>query len=207
MLNLIHTLFIFLLLISVLFVITSSNPIEAVLFLVLSFLNAGAILIIFGLEFFALLFIMVYVGAIAILFLFVVMMLNLKKDPALFNNFSFYNLLLGSSVLLILYIIIVEIKLVFQLSLPSTHLVVFQPDAGIESYVFSDLSNITVFGQALYNGFAPLVLLSGILLLISLIGSVLLTLNYNKKKIDTFTKKELSYRQLSRSDKFIKISR
>ena len=65
-------------------VLLSTNPIHSVLFLILSFCCASVTLILFGLDFLALLFIIIYVGAIAVLFLFVVMMLNVKLY--FFNN-------------------------------------------------------------------------------------------------------------------------
>ena len=59
-------------------VIRSKNPVHSVLFLILVFCNASGLLILLGLDFFAMVFLVVYVGAIAVLFLFVVMMLNIK---------------------------------------------------------------------------------------------------------------------------------
>jgi len=62
-----------------LFVVTSRNPIHSVLFLVLVFFNVSGLLILLGVEFLALLFLIVYVGAIAVLFLFIIMMLDIKS--------------------------------------------------------------------------------------------------------------------------------
>ena len=59
-------------------VIQSRNPVHSVLFLILVFFNGAGLLILLGLDFFAMVFLVVYVGAIAVLFLFVVMMLNIK---------------------------------------------------------------------------------------------------------------------------------
>ena len=64
----------------------STNPVESVLFLILAFFNAGAILISFNAEFLGLIFIIVYVGAIAVLFLFVIMMLNVKIHENIFSK-------------------------------------------------------------------------------------------------------------------------
>lgn len=63
---------------SAIMVIQASNPVHSVLFLILVFLNSAGLLLLLGLDFFAMLFLVVYVGAIAVLFLFVVMMLNVK---------------------------------------------------------------------------------------------------------------------------------
>ena len=59
-------------------VIQARNPVHSVLFLILVFFNAAGLLVLLGLDFFAMIFLVVYVGAIAVLFLFVVMMLNIK---------------------------------------------------------------------------------------------------------------------------------
>jgi NADH-ubiquinone oxidoreductase chain 6 len=66
-------------LLSAIMVIQASNPVHSVLFLILVFLNSAGLLLLLGLDFFAMLFLVVYVGAIAVLFLFVVMMLNVKS--------------------------------------------------------------------------------------------------------------------------------
>ena len=61
-------------------VVTTPNPIHSVLFLVGTFVNAGCLLVLFGAEYLGITFIIVYVGAIAIVFLFVIMMLNIKQS-------------------------------------------------------------------------------------------------------------------------------
>jgi NADH-quinone oxidoreductase subunit J len=68
------------LILSALFVLLSENSVHSILFLVLTFLNAAVICFIFGADFLGLLLIIIYVGAIAVLFLFVVMMLNVKTQ-------------------------------------------------------------------------------------------------------------------------------
>ncbi len=70
-------------LISGLMVIQARNPVHSVLFLILVFFNAAGLLLLLGLDFFALILLIVYVGAIAVLFLFVVMMLNIKVCDSL----------------------------------------------------------------------------------------------------------------------------
>jgi NADH-quinone oxidoreductase subunit J len=76
-----------------LFVFLSLNPVHSVLFLILTFFNSSLILLLINAEFLALTFVIVYVGAIAVLFLFVVMMLNLKiipKESSFSSNFLFF---------------------------------------------------------------------------------------------------------------------
>src|SRR6478735_5134102 len=76
--NFLFYLFSSLALLSGIMVIQSRNPVHSVLFLILVFFNAAGLLILLGLDFFAMIFLVVYVGSIAVLFLFVVMMLNIK---------------------------------------------------------------------------------------------------------------------------------
>ena len=78
-----------LLILSGFWVSVSLNPIESVLFLILAFCNTAAILFIFNVEFLGLLFIIIYVGAVAVLFLFIIMMLNIKNQENFVVNSSF----------------------------------------------------------------------------------------------------------------------
>ena len=78
------------LLFSALFVWLSENPVHSVLFLVMSFLSSASICFCFGADFLGLVFIIIYVGAIAVLFLFVVMMLDIKITKLNFNNIIFF---------------------------------------------------------------------------------------------------------------------
>jgi len=74
--------------ISATMVITLTNAVHSVLFLIIVFCNVASLLLIIGTEFFSFMFLIVYVGAIAVLFLFVVMMLNVKTSPVTLNIFS-----------------------------------------------------------------------------------------------------------------------
>ena len=77
-----HLFLLSILVLSSFFVLVSSNPVHSVLFLVFTIFNASLILFFFNVEFLALIFIIVYVGAIAVLFLFVIMMLNIKMSSS-----------------------------------------------------------------------------------------------------------------------------
>ena len=88
--NYIHIFFLIILLISSFFLIILKNPVYSVLLLILSFFCSASIVILFGVDFMGILFLIVYVGAIAVLFLFVVMMLDLKLDPVKTKNFFFF---------------------------------------------------------------------------------------------------------------------
>ena len=143
-----HIILCMLLFISGLKVAFSTNPVESVLFLILAFCNAGAILILFNIEFLGLIFIIVYVGAIAVLFLFVIMMLNVKiYENVLFelltkNNHSI--IFIFFLVYFILIILFTYIKSIFYSN-------VLVQNNFISKFSVDNLNNIDVLGQILYN--------------------------------------------------------
>ena len=174
------------------FVYFSMNPVHSVLFLILAFVNASFILILFQIEFLALLFIIVYVGAIAVLFLFIVMMLNIKKVRI---NSSFFNRSLFLSVLVSLFFFLQFYKF-FNF---------FRDDNDISKYNYNMVStdhfgDILLFGQSLYNYNLVIVLLSGLLLLVAMIGAIVLTLDFRSTNFI-----ELPERQLARSANTLKL--
>ena len=185
-----HYFFIFLLLVSSIFVILSQNPVHSVLFLIYAFCNASGILFLFNAEFLGLIFIIVYVGAIAVLFLFVVMMLNVKVYS---SNSFFYSpmVFLGGFVLLLQIFLILEKT--FSNSIFSETNFAYSFDNYLDN-----LSNIDVIGQSLYNYYLLCFLLAGLVLLVAMVGAIVLTLNFRSQR-----KTELSSRQLSRSDNFL----
>jgi len=191
-----HLLMCILLLLSSLLVILSTNPVESVLYLILTFCNAGTILFLFNLEFFGLIFIIIYVGAIAVLFLFVVMMINIKQEFTSFLN-STTNIFFFAVLILTLYIVLINLYLCLFTSLPNLQNMDVLSDTIFNTNI-DNLTNIEVFGQVLYNYFLIYVPVAGFLLLVALMGSIVLTLNFNKQKKQTF-----SYKQLARTDNFI----
>lgn len=188
--QILHTFLSFLLILSGLFVFISENPVHSVLFLILTFCNASAILFLFNADFLALIFIIIYVGAIAVLFLFVVMMLNVKTFTAVSSLYMPF-IFLGSFVLLIQLFLVVE-KAFFGVSNSSEYALFQYQDT------FDSMSNIDVLGQGLYNYFVPCFLLAGLILLVAMVGAIVLTLNFSSHR-----KNELVFRQLSRSDNFL----
>jgi NADH-quinone oxidoreductase subunit J len=173
-----------------LLVFISDNPVHSVLFLILTFCNASAILFLFKVEFLALIFIIIYVGAIAVLFLFVVMMLNVKV-------FSVLNILYLPFIILGIFVLLVQIYFVLEKSFfgynTLDELTPFHFDG-----ILDGLNNIDVLGQGLYNYFLVCFLLAGLILLVAMVGAIVLTLNFSSQR-----KNELVYRQLSRSDNFL----
>lgn len=192
-----HIILCILMLITGLFVVLSSNPVESVLFLILTFCNAGAMLFLYNLEFFGLIFIIIYVGAIAVLFLFVVMMLNIKLHSSFFGAFQFKNILLCSVCLLLVYIFLMNIYLSLSATFPALSNYNIEQSSLIAPY-FDSFYNIDVFGQVLYNYYLVYLPLAGFILLIALVGVIALTLQFNRPK-----KTLLDSKQLSRTDGFL----
>jgi len=184
-----HSFLVIILILSSLFVFLSDNPVHSVLFLIFAMCNAATILFLFNAEFLGLIFIIIYVGAIAILFLFVVMMLNVKISQS--NLLFYFPFIVLSGVILFFSIFLSLEKSFSNYDLSDIHFTTF------DNYIFDNLSNIDVIGQSLYNYFISTFLVAGLILLVAMIGAICLTLNFTSSR-----KNELASRQLSRSDTF-----
>nr|YP_010888146.1 NADH dehydrogenase subunit 6 [Fushitsunagia catenata]WJJ67923.1 NADH dehydrogenase subunit 6 [Fushitsunagia catenata] len=169
-------------LLSSLMVISLKNAVHSVLFLILVFCNFAALLLLLGAEFLAFMLLIVYVGAIAVLFLFVVMMLNIKSSPFNFNFFSIFPLgLIISAVFLVQINFMGEQLNTFNLT---------QNDLVWTSWFLEEdnITNIEAVGFVLYTHYSLLFLLSGMVLLVAMIGVIVLTLHQRtdvkKQKIE-----------------------
>lgn len=191
-----------LILLNAIMIITNKNPIHSILFLVLVFVLTTGFLLILGVEFIAMLFLVVYVGAITVLFLFVVMMLNIKIVE-LNERFLKY-LPIGLFIGIIFFMEIIYI-IKNDLSVKSLNINVFYDDfysnllstSYIKSnsyFKFNSLTNIQIIAHALYSKYVYLFLLGGIVLLIAMIGAIVLTLNQRHKN-----KKQDYYIQTTRN--------
>lgn len=172
-------------------VILSRNTVHSVLFLILLFVNSACLILLVGLDFIALIYIIVYVGAIAVLFLFVVMMLNVK---------------------------IVEISEGIQKYIPVSGLIalvflfegaIFISKENMNRIFVSDyfnefvylnwiskldyMTNIKVLGSIMYTYYVLPFFLAGLILLIAMIGSIVLTLSYKLN-----TKRQVLYSQINK---------
>jgi NADH-quinone oxidoreductase subunit J len=185
-----HSFLCFLLIFSGASVSSSVNSIESILFLILTFFNSAIILFFFHAEFLGLVFIIVYVGAIAVLFLFVIMMLNVKVGEKT-NSFINFN-----AVIILILIHLGGLFLSFVLPILSSGeedpILFFRNYE--KSYFFDSLYNIDVLGQVLYNHYLVCFLLAGLILLVALVGAIVLTLRFN-----TIQKTQSVFRQLSRT--------
>jgi NADH-quinone oxidoreductase subunit J len=145
--------------------IFSRNPVHSVLWLILGFFNAAGLMLILGAEFIAMLLVIVYVGAVAVLFLFVVMMLDIDFAE-LRAGFAKY-LPVG-----VLLAIVLVCELVFALGAWQAGSVQL---AQRVAPVATDVSNIQAIGELLYTRYIFLFEAAGIILLVAMIGAIVLT--------------------------------
>ena len=148
-------------------VVASRNPVHSVMYLILTFFSAAGLFILMGAEFIALLLVMVYVGAVAVLFLFVVMMLDVDFVE-LKQGFLTY-LPVGAVVALILLAEMIMVGAAY-FSGESKTVVPTDPNT----------TNLEAFGQVLYTDYAGAFEAAGLILLVALIGAVVLTLRERK---------------------------
>ena len=159
-------LFASLLLTSGLMVITARSPVHSVLWLILAFFNAAGLFILLGAEFLAMLLVIVYVGAVAVLFLFVVMMLDI--DFKALQRGALKNLPLG---LAVSGIILTEVLLVATGWQPGQGVILHEALAGPPE----GMTNTQWIGSELYTRYFFVFSMSGLLLLASMIGAIVLT--------------------------------
>ena len=149
-------------------VIAARNPVHSVLFLILAFVNASGLFLLLGAEFLAMILVVVYVGAVAVLFLFVVMMLDVHFAE-LKQGFLQY-LPIGAMIGIVVAIELVLVMVAFT-----------QADAAIApagAAVQSDISNTEALGLVLYTKYFYLFQASGLVLLTAMIGAIVLTLRH-----------------------------
>jgi NADH-quinone oxidoreductase subunit J len=156
------------LLASAVMVVAARNPVHAVLFLILCFFNAAGLFLLMGAEFVALILLIVYVGAVAVLFLFVVMMLNidfreLKRGAAKY-------LPVGMAVGAVLVVELGAMALNWQ----------FDPQALASNPITNgvDVENTRALGRVLYTNYFYPFQVSGLILLVAMIGAITLTLRH-----------------------------
>lgn len=153
---------------SAFFVVAARNPVRSVLWLILAFFSAAGLFVLLGAEFLAMLLIVVYVGAVAVLFLFVVMMLDVDFTE-LKQGFLSY-LPFGAVVAIVL---VAELIIVGN---AWTEANVVAPD-GV-SATPEGLSNVEALGMLLYDDYAYFFQAAGLVLLVAMIGAIVLTLRH-----------------------------
>ncbi len=174
--------FSFIVILSAIMVISSKNPVHSVLFLILSFVNTSGLFVLLGAEFLAMILIVVYVGAVAVLFLFVVMMLDINfiKFREGFLQYLPFGLLLG-------FVLLIELLMIFLSgNLKNMTLIEYNLLP-----VTKQIENTKELGSILYTKYFYLFQLSGLILLVAMIGSIVLTLRQR-----TGVKKQLIHEQI-----------
>ncbi|MCH7542832.1 MAG: NADH-quinone oxidoreductase subunit J [Proteobacteria bacterium] len=153
-------------------VISARNPVHSVFFLIAAFFNAAGLFVLLGAEFLAMILVIVYVGAVAVLFLFVVMMLDINFVE-LRQGFLQY-LPIGG---LIGVILLVELLFIFASWTVA-------PDAGAVAAApmsaLGEISNTRMFGRLLYTKYIYYFQAAGLVLLVAMIGAIVLTLRTRK---------------------------
>ncbi|WP_455477527.1 NADH-quinone oxidoreductase subunit J [Bartonella sp. B41] len=163
-------LFSFIMLVSAFIVVAARNPVHSVLFLILAFFNAAALFLLAGAEFLGLILLVVYVGAVAVLFLFVVMMLDV--DFVELKSGALRYVPIGSAVG---FVIAVELIIVFLSNYfyPSLKMNVTQPMPDL-----LQRTNTQALGDVLYTDYIFYFHVVGIILLVAMIGAIVLTLRH-----------------------------
>jgi len=151
---------------SAVMVVTARNPVHSVLFLILAFFNAAALFLIAGAEFLAMILVIVYVGAVAVLFLFVVMMLDIDFTRLRegFQRYAPIGAVVGG---------ILFLELVFVLG--SWSFADQAEDLRLSPNPGGDVTNAEALGRILYTDYVYLFQASGLILLVAMIGAIVLT--------------------------------
>lgn len=147
-----------------LLVISSRNPVHSVLFLILTFFSTAGLFVLLGAEFLAMLLVVVYVGAVAVLFLFVVMMLDV--DFVEMRQGMMQNLPAGATVGVIL---LFELLLAFGARSKKDGI-------SLEEIPVGPVSNTRALGNLIYDDYFFLFQTAGLILLVAMIGAIVLTL-------------------------------
>ena len=153
-------------------VVSSRNPVHSVLFLILSFISAAGLFVLMGAEYLAMLLVVVYVGAVAVLFLFVVMMLDVDFVE-LKQGFLQYIPIGGA----IATVVVVELILVVSVwAFPEDIEVANPAPRGVETVANPEgATNIEALGMILYTDYVHYFQIAGIILLVAMIGAITLT--------------------------------
>jgi len=169
--NLFFDLFSAILLGSAVMVVSSRNPVHSVLFLILAFLNAAVLFLMAGAEFLAMVLVIVYVGAVAVLFLFVVMMLDVDFSE-LREGVQRYAPI-GAAVGLVLFIELAFVVVGWTVAPGAGGLRLLPMPA--------DVTNTVALGSVLYTNYIFLFQLAGAILLVAMIGAIVLTLRDRRR--------------------------
>jgi NADH-quinone oxidoreductase subunit J len=151
-------------------VIAGRNPVHSVLFLILAFVNAAGLFVLMGAEFLAMILIVVYVGAVLVLFLFVVMMLDVDFAELRQGFLSFLPVGLVVGIIFLLELLLVLGAWAVGTEPPHTITAPIPP--------IGSVSNTEAIGQVLYTRYIYYFQVAGLVLLVAMIGAIVLTLRH-----------------------------
>jgi NADH-quinone oxidoreductase subunit J len=149
-------------------VIAAKNPVHSVLYLILAFVNASGLFVMMGAEFLAMILIVVYVGAVAVLFLFVVMMLDVDFAELRHGFLQYLPVGVLVGVVFLAELLLVVGAWVIGPGIPQT----------ITSPIPSTISNTEAIGRVLYTQYVYYFQAAGIVLLVAMVGAIVLTLRH-----------------------------
>ncbi len=152
-----------------LLVVTAKNPVHSVLWLILAFFSSAGLFILLGAEFLAMLLVVVYVGAVAVLFLFVVMMLDVDFVRLREGYARYLPLAAGVAGVLLIEMILITLAVVNGGA---------AADATGPVAATTDATNVEAIGRVLYTDYVYIFQAAGIVLLIAMIGAIVLTLRH-----------------------------
>jgi NADH:ubiquinone oxidoreductase subunit 6 (subunit J) len=191
-------------------VVSARNPMHSILFLVLVFCNAAGLLLLLETDFLAMIFLVVYVGAIAVLFIFVVMMLNVRVTELKESVLRYVPI--GGLVLIIFFIEVLSVingDLVPFFS--SSHLemvsqtFLLQENLNLVLWTnnINPVSNIEAIGELLYTYYFFAFLMASLVLLVAMIGAILLTMRkqYNVRRQEVF---DQTFNNMNTSVRYVK---
>jgi NADH-quinone oxidoreductase subunit J len=176
--------FSFIAVVSAIMVTVSKNTVHSVFFLILDFISISSLFIMIGAEFLGMIMLIVYVGAVAVLFLFVVMMLNVAKQKNTWfkSSTNSAHIPIGLLVSIIIFFEVIIVIGGWK----------YKPELS-NKIVVSDITNTHSIGNVLYTDYIHLFQLSGMVLLVAMIGAIVLT--FRKRE---GLKRQSYFKQLSR---------
>ena len=156
-----------------LMVVFSKNPVHSVLYLILIFILTICFFFLLGVEYLSFVFLIIYIGAIAVLFLFIVMMLNIKTIE---YNESFLKYLPISGLLIV--VLFLELSYIFDIDLFLNMNITFDNNNLFFTWddYFEGLNPLFLIAFVLYTYYSHLLIITGLLLLLAMVGSIMLTL-------------------------------
>jgi len=148
-------------------VISARNPVHSVLWLILAFFSAAGLFVLLGAEFLAMLLIIVYVGAVAVLFLFVVMMLDINFEELKAGAFDY--LRMGGLIGVVLLVELILMAITWQIGGDVA------ANAALPTPLATDVQNTEALGRVIYTDYIFIFQTAGLILLVAMIGAIVLT--------------------------------